>query len=73
MSAQALTDLHMVLQKQLVDAGYYFIKIPQKSLLFSLERDASTSSVLTTKIVPGMSMPLVPQDGAPVHTSREDQ
>ena len=72
-NAQALTDLHMVPQKHRVDEGYYVIEILQKSLLPSLAWDASTSSVLLKKMVPGMSLPIFPQDGAPLHTSREAQ
>ena len=44
MSAQALTDLHMVPQKQSVDAGYYVTEILQKSLIPCRARDASTDS-----------------------------
>ena len=39
-------------QKQCLDAGYYVTEILQKSLLPSLARVASTSSVLMKKIVP---------------------
>ena len=56
MSAKALTNLHMVPQKQLVDARYFVIQILQKSLLPSSARDASTSSVLTKKMLPGKSL-----------------
>ena len=73
MSAQALTNLHMVPQKQSFDAGYYVTEIVQKSLLPSLAWNTSTSSVLTMKIVPGMSLPIFQQDGAPARTSRESQ
>ena len=73
MSAQALTDLHVVPQKQSVDAGYYVTEILQKSLLPALAREGSTGSVLTKKMVPRMSLPIFQQDGAPAHTSREAQ
>ena len=73
-SAQVLTDLHMVPQKQRVDEGYYVIEILQKSLLPSLARaHASTNSVLIKKMVPGVSLPIFSQDGAPLHMSREAQ
>ena len=73
MSTLVVTDLHMVPQKQLVDTGYYVIEILQKSLLPSLAWDASTCSVLTEKMMPRMSLPIIPQNGAPLHTSREAQ
>ena len=73
MVAQALTSLHVVPQKQSVDAGYYAIEILQKSLLPSLARDAITGLVLTKKMMPGISLPIFQQGGAPAHTSREAQ
>ena len=73
MSAQVLADLHVVPQKQSVDAGYYVTVILQTSQLHSLVQDASTCSVLTKKMVPGMSLPIFQQDGAPAHSSKEAQ
>ena len=45
MSAQALTNLHVVPQKQPFGAGYHVTEILQKSLLPSLAWDTSTGSV----------------------------
>ena len=73
MSAQVLTGLHVVPQKQSVHTGYYVTEILQKSLLPSLARDASTGSVLTKKMMPGMSLSIFQQDGAPAHTPRKAQ
>ena len=63
----------MVPQKQSVDAGCYVTEILQKSPLPSLARDASTGSILTKKMMPGRSLPIFQQDGAPAHTPREAQ
>ena len=60
-------------QKPSVDAGYYVTEILQKSQLPSLVRDASICSVLAKKMVPGMSLPIFQQDGAPAHSSRKAQ
>ena len=73
MSSQTLTELHVVPQKQSVDTKYYTTEILQKSLLPSLARTASTGSVLRKKMVPGMSLPIFQQDGAPAHASNETQ
>ena len=70
MSPRALTNLHVVPQKQSFDAGYYVTEILQKSLLLSLTWDTSAGSVLTKKMVSGMSLPIFQQDGAPARTSR---
>ena len=71
--AQVLADLHVVPQKQSVDAGYYVTEILQKSQLPSLVGYATTFSVLTKKMVPGMSLPIFQQDCAPTHSSRNAQ
>ena len=71
MSAQALTELHVVPQRQSVDAKYYAREILENSLLPSLARTASTSSVLKKKMVPEMSSVIFQQDGAPAHASKE--
>ena len=73
MSAQALTNLQVVPQKQFFDAGYYVAEILRMSLLLSLAWDTSTGSVLTKKMVPRMSLPIFQYDGAPACTSREAQ
>ena len=73
MSSQALTDLHVVPQKQPVDADYYVTEILEKSLLPSLTRTASNGSVLQKKMAPDMSTAIFQQDGAPAHTSRKAQ
>lgn len=73
MSAQALTELHVVPQGQSVDSEYYVTEILEKSLLPSLNRNASTGTLLQKKMVPGMSPPIFQQDGAPAHTSKEAQ
>ena len=73
MSTQALTNLRVISQKQSFDAGYLVPEILQKSLLPSIAWDTSTGSVLTKKIVLGMSLPIFQQDGAPAHSSSEAQ
>ena len=54
-TAQAPTELHVVPQRQSVDAKYYTREILENSLLPSLARTASTGSVLKKKMVPEMS------------------
>lgn len=73
MSGQALTELHVVPQRQSVDTEYYIGEILEKSLLPALARTASTGSVLQKKMVPGMSPAIFQQDGAPAHTSARAQ
>ena len=55
MSAQALTELHVVPQKQSVDADYYVTEILEKFLPSSLACTASTGSLLEKKMVLRMS------------------
>ena len=73
MSAHALTNLHVVPQKQSLDAGYYVIEILQRSPLPSIALDTSSGTVLTKKMAPGMSLPIFQPYGASTRTSREVQ
>ena len=73
MSAQRLTELHVVPQKQTVNTDYYVSEILTKTLLPALQRSSRNGSVLERKMVPGMSVPIFMQDGAPAHTSKKTQ
>lgn len=73
MSAQGLTELHVVPQKQTVNTDYYVSEILTKTLLPALQRSSRNGSVLERKMVPGMSVPIFMQDGAPAHTSKKTQ
>ena len=73
MSAQGLTQLHVLPQKQTVDTAYYIHEILEKNLLPALNRSSSTGSVLKMKMVPDMSEPIFMQDVAPAHTSKKTQ
>ena len=73
MSAQGLTELHVVPQNQTVNTEYYVSEILTKTLLPALHRSSRNGSVLERKMVPGMSVPIFMQDGAPAHTSKRSQ
>ena len=71
MSAQGLSELHVLPQKQTVDAEHYVTKILEQSLLPALSRPDTTGSVLQRKMVPAMSAPIFMQYEAPAHTSKK--
>ena len=73
MSAQGLSELHVLPQKQTVDAEYYVTKILKQSLPPALSRSDTTGSVLQRKMVPAMSVSIFMQDGAPANTSKRAQ
>ena len=70
MSFIALSELHMLPEKQMVTGAYYVDKILEKSLLLTLKRTRETGSTLQRKLLPDMSTAIFQQDGAPAHTSK---
>ena len=70
MSFRALSELHVLPEKQMVTGAYYVDEVLEKSLLPTLKRTGETGSTLQRKLLPDMSMAIFQQDGAPAHTSK---
>ena len=70
MSFIALSELHVLPEKQMLTGAYYVDKILEKSLLPTLKRTRKTGSTLIRKLLLDMSMAIFQQDGAPAHTSK---
>ena len=70
MSFIALSELHVLPEKQMVTGAYYVDEILEKSQLPTLKRTRETGSTLQLKLLPDMSTDIFQQDGAPVHTSK---
>ena len=70
MSFIALSELHVLPEKQMVTGAYYVDEILEKSQLPTLKRTRETGSTLQRKLLPDMSTDIFQQDGAPVHTSK---
>ena len=70
MSFIALSELHVLPEKQVVTGAYYVDEILEKSQLPTLKRTRETGSTLQLKLLPDMSTDIFQQDGAPVHTSK---
>ena len=70
MSFRALSELHVLPEKQMVTGAYYVDEILEKSLLPTLKRTQEMGSTLQCKLLPDMSTAIFQQDGAPAHTSK---
>ena len=70
MSFRALSELHVLPEKQMVTGAYYVDEVLDKSLLPTLKRTRETGLTLQRKLLPDMSMAIFQQDGAPAHTSK---
>lgn len=73
MSFRALSELHVVPQKQTVDAAYYISEILEKTCLDAMNRLPGRGDVLTRRLLPNMSTAILMQDGAPAHTAASTQ
>ena len=73
MSAQGLTELHVVLQKQTVKTDHYVNEVLTKTQLPALHRSSRHFTVLKRKMLSRMSTTIAFQDGAPAHTSKKTQ
>lgn len=69
MSYRALSDLHIVEDKQTVNAAYYVDNILQGCLMPTLKRTRENGGVLERKLIPRSSKIIFQQDGAPAHTA----
>ena len=68
MSFRALSELHVLPEKQMVTGAYYVDEILKKSLLPTLKRTREMDLTLQRKLLPDMSTAIFQQDGAPAHT-----
>ena len=73
MSFQALSDLHIVPQKQSVGSNYYLEEIVQKTCVDALKRKPRKGDILTKKMLPNMSKFIFQQDEAPAHSAKSTQ
>ena len=73
MSAEALTELHIIPQKQTVNTEYYVSQLLEGSLLPALNRSAEAGAVTEKKMVETRSSAIFMQDGAPSHTAKRTQ
>lgn len=73
MSAEALSELHIIPRNQTVNTEYYVSKILEGSLLPALNRSAETGTATEKKMVETKSEAIFMQDGAPSHTSKRTQ
>ena len=73
MSAQGLTELHVIPQKEAVNTEYYASDILTKTLLPALPRSPRNGSALERQMMSGMSVPIFVPDEPPAHTSKETQ
>ena len=69
MSYRALSELHVVPQKQSVNSEYYISEILSKTCADALNRRAARGNVLQRRLLPDMSTAVLMQDGAPAHTA----
>ena len=72
MSYNGLSDLHIILKGQSVNASYYIEEILCKTTLSSLQRDGEIGGVCE-RLMPDMSSAIFQQDGAPAHTAKITQ
>lgn len=73
MTAQGLTELHVVPPKQTVNTAYYVSEILEGSLKPAIKRTRKTGGVTERKLVDPMSSAIFMQDGAPAHTAKRSQ
>lgn len=73
MNHRALSELHFVLPKQMVNSQYYVEEILEKSYRIVVHRTRKTGDILTKKLLPDMSRAIFMQDGAPAHTANRTQ
>ena len=73
MSHQALSQLHFVEDKQMVNSSYYVDEVLRKTCMSALKRKQKIGSILKVQMLKNMSKAIFMQDGAPAHTSRKTQ
>ena len=72
-SYQALSTLHILPQKQTINAKYYIDEILEGPCIHALRRTDEIGGILERKMMPDMSKAIFMQDGAPAHTARRTQ
>ena len=73
MGHQALSELHFVEPKQIVNTSYYVEEILSKTCAFAMNRKRKTASILKVQMLKNMSKYIFLQDGAPAHTASKTQ
>ena len=73
MSHRALSELHIIPQKQSVNAAYYRDDILGVTCLNAVSRYSATGSIMERSMLVNMSDLLFMQDGAPAHTAKTTQ
>ena len=73
MSFRALSELHVVPQKQMVNREYSINEILAKTCVGALNRTAAGGNVLLRRLLPDMSTAVVMQCGAPTQTAAATQ
>ena len=73
MSHQALSELHIIPQKQNVNGEYYREKILKGTCMDAIRRTANSGTILERSMIEKMSESIFMQDGAPAHTAKLTQ
>ena len=73
MSHRALSQLHVVPPKVVINAEYYRENILAKECLDAINRTAETGGVLRRSLMTDTSRAVLMQDGAPPHTAQKTQ
>ena len=73
MSHRALSELHIIPQKQSVNAAYYRDNILGVTCLHAINRSSKTGGIVERSIMLNMSDFLLMQDSAPAHTANATQ
>ena len=73
MSYRAVSELHFVHPKQMVNSQYYVESILEMSYRQAVSRTRNNGDILTRKLLPNMSKGIFMQDGAPAHTANRTQ
>ena len=73
MSYRAVSELHFVPSKQMINSRYYVEDILEKSYRLAVRRTRKNGNILTRKLLPNMSRAIFMQDGAPAHTANRTQ
>ena len=73
MSHRALSELHIIPQKQNVIGEYYREKILKGTCMDAIRRTANSGTILERSMIEKMSESILMQDGAPAHTAKLTQ
>ena len=73
MSHQALSELHIIPQKQTINGEYYRNNILKGTCMDAMKRTANSDTILKRSMIEKMSESIFMQDGAPAHTAKLTQ